>query len=159
MTIPELKLNNKYVCHFYRMIDTFIVESQDKLAEIADILLKKYPSQRVFTLQGVMGAGKTTFMKYICKSLKSNDLVTSPSFSIVSEYMAGEGSPIYHFDFYRIKNVEEAIQIGFDEFLLSGSYCFIEWSEKVERLLPEGTVNVEIKLSEEQNQKIRIIRF
>lgn len=91
-----------------------------------------------------MGAGKTTFIKAICEELGVNDVITSPTFAIVNEYTAGDGSPIYHFDFYRIKRNEELIDMGADEYFYSGYRCFMEWPEIVEDSLPEDILNITI---------------
>ena len=101
------------------------------LPAIARILLENQKDKRIFALRGNMGAGKTTFMQSIAKELNCNDIVSSPTFSIINEYTIGNGL-IYHFDFYRIKNIQEAINIGVEEYLYSGEYCFIEWAENIE---------------------------
>ena len=120
-----------------------------ELPFIAKAILEKYPHERIFALRGAMGAGKTTFMQAMVAQLSSPNKVSSPTFAIVNEYVFGEGGFIYHFDFYRIKNEKEAIDIGFEEYLYSGNYCFIEWAEKVENLLPQEIVNVFISVNEE----------
>ena len=100
----------------------------------------------VFAFYGKMGAGKTTFIKAICEELGVDDTVTSPTFAIVNEYEAAGGRPIYHFDFYRIKKVSEAYDMGCEEYFYSGHPCFIEWPELIEEVLPEETVNVTIEV-------------
>ena len=119
------------------------------LSAIAHTLLETHKNKRIFALRGQMGAGKTTFMQAIAKELNSTDIVTSPTFSIVNEYHTKNDERIYHFDFYRIKNLREAINIGLDEYLYSGSYCFIEWAENIEELLPQETVNIYITVNEQ----------
>lgn len=99
----------------------------------------------VFAFYGKMGAGKTTFIKAVCEQLGVNDTVTSPTFAIVNEYEAAGGRPIYHFDFYRIKKVSEAYDMGCEEYFYSGHPCFIEWPELIEEVLPEETVDVTIE--------------
>ena len=99
----------------------------------------------VFAFYGKMGAGKTTFIKAVCEQLGVDDTVTSPTFAIVNEYEAAGGRPIYHFDFYRIKKVSEAYDMGCEEYFYSGHPCFIEWPELIEEVLPEETVNVNIE--------------
>lgn len=99
----------------------------------------------VFAFYGKMGAGKTTFIKAVCEELGVDDAVTSPTFAIVNEYEAAQGRPIYHFDFYRIKKVSEAYDMGCEEYFYSGHPCFIEWPELIEEVLPEETVNVTIE--------------
>ena len=99
----------------------------------------------LFAFYGKMGAGKTTFIKAVCEELGVDDTVTSPTFAIVNEYEAAQGRPIYHFDFYRIKKVSEAYDMGCEEYFYSGHPCFIEWPELIEEVLPEETVNVTIE--------------
>lgn len=118
------------------------------LPAIARILLENQKDKRIFALRGNMGAGKTTFMQSIAKELNCNDIVSSPTFSIINEYTIGNGL-IYHFDFYRIKNIQEAINIGVEEYLYSGEYCFIEWAENIEELLPKEMVNIYITVNEQ----------
>ena len=120
----------------------------DDLPVIARTLLEKYKDNRIFALRGSMGAGKTTFMQAVAKELSCSDIVSSPTFSIVNEYSTADNTRIYHFDFYRIKNIQEAINIGIDEYLYSGEYCFIEWAENIEELLPQETINIYITVNE-----------
>ena len=103
----------------------------------------------VFAFYAPMGTGKTTFIKAVCEALGVADPVNSPTFAIVNEYEAADGSPIYHFDFYRIKRLSEAYDIGVDDYFYSGNPCFIEWPELIEELLPEEAIRVEIKEMEE----------
>jgi tRNA threonylcarbamoyladenosine biosynthesis protein TsaE len=126
----------------------------DDLPDIAHALFQKYKDNRIFALRGQMGAGKTTFMQAIAKMLNSNDTVSSPTFSIVNEYVTDNNRRIYHFDFYRIKNIDEAIHIGLDEYLYSGEYCFIEWAENIEELLPPETVNIYITVNEKNLTRV-----
>ncbi len=105
-------------------------------------LLESFPDARIFALYGSMGAGKTTFIKAICAELGVGDIVQSPTFSIVNEYKTVDGDSIYHFDFYRIRKTEEAFDIGYEDYLYSGNYCFMEWPEMIETLLPEDTVRI-----------------
>ena len=99
----------------------------------------------VFAFYGKMGAGKTTFIKSICEELGVKDVITSPTFGIVNEYTAQpDGQTIYHFDFYRIKKLEEVYDMGYEDYFYSGSLCFIEWPELIEELLPDDAVRVNI---------------
>lgn len=98
----------------------------------------------VFAFYGKMGAGKTTFIKALCRELGVQDTVNSPTFAIVNEYEAGDGLPVFHFDFYRIKRLAEAYDMGCDEYFYSGRPCFIEWPELIEDILPQDTVRVHI---------------
>ncbi len=100
---------------------------------------------RVFAFYGKMGAGKTTFIKAVCEQLGVNDVITSPTFAIVNEYTSEtSGETIYHFDFYRIKKIEEVYDMGYEEYFYGGGLCFIEWPELVEDLLPENATKVTI---------------
>lgn len=119
-------------------------ESQAKLPAIATQLLSEAGDLRVFALYGEMGSGKTTFIKEICKILGVDGLVTSPTFTIVNEYTDGTGNPVYHFDFYRIKSESEAFDLGYENYLYSGFYCFVEWPERIASLLPSKTAHVTI---------------
>jgi tRNA threonylcarbamoyladenosine biosynthesis protein TsaE len=118
------------------------------LQKSARMLLDHFPEERIFAFYGAMGAGKTTFIKALCQELGSADYVTSPSFALINEYSTNDGSVIYHFDFYRIKKLEEAFDLGYEDYLYSGNYCFIEWPEMIESLLPDGIVEVRIKEAE-----------
>jgi len=119
------------------------------LEEAAEILINYFINENVFCFYAEMGVGKTTFIRSICAELGCKDVVSSPTYGIVNEYMLRNGKPVYHFDFYRIENLEEAISIGFEEYLRSGNYCLIEWPEKIGFLLPNQFVKVDIKLQEE----------
>lgn len=118
------------------------------LQETAKLLLDHFPEERIFAFYGSMGAGKTTLIKAICRELGSKDYVTSPTFALINEYSTSNGSVIYHFDFYRIKKLEEAYDLGYEDYIYSGNYCFIEWPEMIESLLPDGIVAVSIKEGE-----------
>ena len=117
----------------------------------AEKLLATYPGSRVFAFYGKMGAGKTTFIKAISSVLGAVDVVQSPSFAIINEYKTSEGSSIFHFDFYRIRKTEEVFDIGYEDYIYSGAYCFLEWPELVEDLLPPDVVKVTIT-GEDQRQ-------
>lgn len=119
------------------------VSGLEALDEAANALIKYVGSERMFIFEGEMGAGKTTFIKSVARALGVQEVVSSPTFSIVNEYDAS-GRVVYHFDFYRIKNLQEAYDIGYEEYFYSGDYCLIEWPEKVEELLPEHYIKVEI---------------
>jgi len=101
--------------------------------------------RQVFAFYGKMGAGKTTFISAVCEILGVRDVINSPTFAIVNEYLSGEGEPIYHFDFYRIKNVQEAVDIGFYDYVDSGNLCLMEWPDMIESILPDDTVKVTIE--------------
>ncbi len=110
----------------------------------------------IFAFYGQMGSGKTTFIRALCEALGVTESVNSPTFAIVNEYLSGTGNPIYHFDFYRIKSLQEALDIGLEDYLYSGHLCLIEWPEYIEKLLPEETVKVAI---EEQEDGSRIVKM
>lgn len=126
----------------------------DDLPEIAKHLIGNYLDYRVFAFYGDMGAGKTTFIKAICKHLGATDVINSPTFSIVNVYDSLNKGPLYHFDFYRIKKPEEIFDIGYEDYLFSGNYCFLEWPEKVENLLPRDIIKVKIEVNEQTNSRI-----
>lgn len=112
---------------------------------------------RVFAFYGKMGAGKTTFIKAVCECLGVDDVITSPTFAIVNEYSAAEsGLTVFHFDFYRIKKLDEVYDMGYEEYFYSGCPCFIEWPELIEELLPDNAVKVTI---EEQGDGSRTVKF
>lgn len=121
-----------------------ICKAETDLVMIAGKLLETYPESRIFAFYGQMGAGKTTFIKAICQLLGVKDIVQSPTFSIINEYLTPDEKSIFHFDFYRIRNTTEVFDIGYEDYLYSGHYCFIEWPELVETLLPGDTVKVSI---------------
>ena len=110
---------------------------------------------RVFAFYGKMGAGKTTFIKAVCEQLGVEDVITSPTFAIVNEYTSEtSGDTIYHFDFYRIKKLDEVYDMGYEEYFYSGSLCFIEWPELIESLLPEDATKVTIKENEDGSRSV-----
>lgn len=123
--------------------------------EVTDFLTV-YPDRRVYALRGAMGTGKTTFTKSVCEALGTNDVVNSPTFAIVNVYDTPAGDDIYHFDCYRLKSIAEAMDMGAEEYLYSGNYCFIEWPEMIEDLLPEDTVNVYLSAMEDGSRKMVI---
>lgn len=128
---------------------TIMCSSPEQLAFVAQQLIDTYPQQRIFTFDAPMGAGKTTFIKEICNYLGVTDNVASPTFSIVNEYVTTKGENVYHFDLYRLKKWEEMLDIGYEMYFDSGNYCFIEWPEKIQNLLPDNYVNVSIQVDDE----------
>lgn len=123
---------------------------------VAQQFLENMGDRNIFAFYGEMGVGKTTFIKALCKSLGVTETITSPTFAIVNEYSKEGGEPIYHFDFYRIKNIEEAYDFGYEDYFFSGHLCFIEWPELVEPLLPEGVVKVQIEVMDNEQRAIII---
>ncbi|HXC06789.1 MAG TPA: tRNA (adenosine(37)-N6)-threonylcarbamoyltransferase complex ATPase subunit type 1 TsaE [Bacteroidia bacterium] len=123
------------------------VHTLSELQAAAREMLRRYPQHKIIAFRGTMGAGKTTFIKAICRELGAGDQTSSPSFSIVNEYRGKEGVKLYHFDFYRIQAEKEASDLGLEEYLESGAWCFMEWPEKVEALLPADCLFIDIKVS------------
>lgn len=121
------------------------INSIDEIGQAAKEFVQAMGDDTIFAFYGKMGAGKTTFVKAVCDELGVEDAVSSPTFAIVNEYEAADGRPIYHFDFYRIKRLSEAYDMGCEEYFYSGNPCFIEWPELVEDILPEETVKVSIE--------------
>lgn len=127
-----------------------IIKDLDHIREAAREFISKMGEGSVFAFYGSMGAGKTTFVKAICEELGVEDVITSPTFAIVNEYRSDStGELIYHFDFYRIKKLEEVYDMGYEDYFYSGALCFIEWPELIEELLPEDAVRVTIKETED----------
>lgn len=130
------------------------ISSLKALDNAAQKLISSFPGQRVFAFYGKMGSGKTTFIQAVCRAIGTGDNVTSPTFAIINQYNTEEGEPIYHFDFYRIKDVEEAFDLGYEDYFYSGNYCLIEWPEKIESLLPHNFVEVRIEVLENEKRVI-----
>ena len=131
-----------------------IIQNIEGIREAAREFINHIGEHRVFAFYGSMGAGKTTFIKAICEELGVDDVITSPTFAIVNEY--GTERKIYHFDFYRIKKLEEVYDMSYEDYFYSGALCFIEWPELIEPLLPEDAVKVSI---EEQEDGSRTVTF
>ena len=130
------------------------ISSLESIREAAREFIQHIGEHRVFAFYGEMGAGKTTFIKAICEELGVEDVITSPTFAIVNEYSLPDGECIYHFDFYRIKKLEEVYDMGFEDYFYSGALCFIEWPELIEEVLPEDAVTVQIKEEEDGTRAI-----
>lgn len=126
----------------------------EDLFDVAKAILNAFKNERVFALYGKMGAGKTTLVKAFTEVMGSLDVASSPTFSIVNEYDDRQGSTFYHFDFYRIERIEEAFDIGFEEYLYSGKYCFLEWPEKILQLLPETYVYISIDVNKDEERLV-----
>ncbi len=133
------------------------IRSLEEIKSVAETLLSHHKEARVFALKGEMGAGKTTFVKSLCQILSSESLVSSPTFTIINEYVDKQNNPIYHFDLYRLETLQEARQIGVEDYFYSGHYCFIEWPHILFPILPEDAVQVDITVDE--LTKIRIVEF
>ena len=131
------------------------IQSLDHIHEDAREFIAAMGDNTVFALYGKMGAGKTTFVKALCQELGVEDVVTSPTFAVINEYRSDiAGELIYHFDFYRIKKLEEVYDMGYEDYFYSGALCFIEWPELVEELLPGNTVKVTIEELEDGSRKL-----
>ena len=121
------------------------IKSIEEIAVAAKEFVAAMGERKVFAFYGKMGAGKTTFIKAVCEELGVEDVINSPTFAIVNEYVDGQGEPIYHFDFYRIKNQQEVMDLGYEDYVYSGHVCFMEWPELIENLLPDDAVKVTIE--------------
>ena len=132
------------------------IKDIEHIEEAAREFVAQIGDHRVIAFYGKMGAGKTTFIKAVCEVLGVDDVITSPTFAIVNEHSTGEGSPIFHFDFYRIKKLEEVYDMGYEDYFYSGALCFIEWPELIEDIMPDDAVRVSIT---EQDDKTRMVTF
>ena len=131
------------------------ISNLNELDAAAQQIISFAGSEKIFLFYGDMGAGKTTLIKSLCKYLGTNDNVASPTFSIVNEYKTPDGS-IYHFDLYRLKTQTEALDMGFEEYLYSGNYCFIEWPERIPDLLPLHYISIKITVGEDDTRLVNI---
>ena len=122
-------------------------QSEKELLSIAQELLQYFPNTKKLAFYGEMGVGKTTFSKALCEVLQVQDVVSSPTFSIVNEYLSEQNGTVFHFDFYRLKDEQEAFDMGYEDYFYGDAYCFVEWPEKVEKLLPSSFAKVQIKLN------------
>ena len=133
-----------------------LIKDKRYLTVAAKKFLRHFGENKIFAFYGSMGSGKTTIIKAICEVLGAKDIITSPTFTIVNEYRTSSGETIYHIDFYRIKKTEEVFDFGIEEYLDSGSYCFMEWPELVKGILPPETVNIRITVDDNEQ---RILNF
>ena len=133
-----------------------VINSIAEIQVAARAFVNAMGTSTVFAFYGSMGAGKTTFIKAVCEELGVEDVINSPTFAIVNEYQGAGERPIFHFDFYRIKKLDEVFDMGYEEYFFSGALCFIEWPELVEELLPADTVKVRIA---EQADGTRLVCF
>ena len=132
-----------------------ILKSLDDMPAAAKQFIEAIDQNTVFAFYGKMGAGKTTFIKAVCEALGVTDVVNSPTFSIVNEYRSDDtGELIYHFDFYRIKKLDEVYDMGYEDYFYSGNLCFLEWPELIEDLLPEDCTKVTITAEEDGTRNV-----
>lgn len=134
-----------------------VVEGVEQLGDAAIKLLQTFKEDRIFAFYGKMGAGKTTFIKALCDQLEVMDVVTSPTFALVNEYLCENGDSVFHFDFYRIKKASEAVDIGWEEYVYSGYHCLIEWPEMIDAVMPEEYVKVRIDEQEDGSRLIEAV--
>ncbi len=133
------------------------INSLDELAKVAELFVQEVlPKVRVFAFEAPMGTGKTTFIKAVCEALGVQDVINSPTFSIVNEYDNEKGELIYHFDCYRLNDLEDAYNLGAEDYLDSGAYCFIEWPEILLDLMPNEYALVKLSLNEDNSRRIEI---
>ena len=132
------------------------IKSIEEIAVAAKEFVAAMGERKVFAFYGKMGAGKTTFIKAVCEELGVEDVINSPTFAIVNEYVDGQGEPVYHFDFYRIKNLQEVMDLGYEDYVYSGHVCFMEWPELIENLLPDDAVKVTIEEEENGERKVSV---
>ena len=130
------------------------INSLEQIHEAAQEFVAAMGDHTVFAFYGQMGAGKTTFVKAVCECLGVEDVINSPTFAIVNEYRSGSGELIYHFDFYRIKKLEEVYDMGYEDYFYSGALCFIEWPELIEELLPADAVKASIVEAEDGSRTV-----
>ena len=130
------------------------IQDIEHIREAAREFINQIGDRRVFAFYGRMGAGKTTFVKAICEELGVEDVITSPTFAIINEYTQPDGEPLYHFDFYRIKKLEEVYDMGYEDYFYSGALCFIEWPELIEEVLPDDAVRVHIEVQPDDSRLV-----
>ena len=135
-------------------MNTISIQSLERINEAAKEFLEATENVMVFAFSGELGAGKTTFIQALCRILGVSTEVNSPTFSLVNEYFAGDGSSIYHFDLYRIEDPSELFDMGYEEYFFSGDRCFIEWPEKASHLIPENALVAEIKVTTDGSRDI-----
>ena len=132
------------------------IDSLSDLPKVADLVLESLNGRNVVAFFSPMGAGKTTLISTLMETLGSEDIVTSPTFALVNQYYTETREPVYHFDFYRINSINEAFDMGYEEYFYSGDLCLVEWPEKVEPLLPDDTMVVKIEIIDENTRKFTI---
>ena len=137
-------------------MNTITIDSLSDLPKVAELVLESLNGRNVVAFFAPMGAGKTTLISTLMETLGSEDIVTSPTFTLVNQYYTSEREPVYHFDFYRINSINEAFDMGYEEYFYSGDLCLVEWPEKVEQLLPDDTMVVKIEILDENTRRFTI---
>lgn len=132
-----------------------VISALDTIDNTARLIIEAAGNYKIFLFHGEMGAGKTTLIKALCAALGTDENISSPTFAIVNEYLIPKGR-IYHFDFYRLKNQTEALDMGYEEYFYSGEYCFIEWPEKIADLLPDHYLDINIEILADNKRQISI---
>ena len=135
---------------------TFEINNIEDLSQVSDLLIKWRNYSNIVALYGTMGAGKTTLIKNLCNKLGVSDEVNSPTFALVNEYQTENLDSVFHFDFYRIKSLEEVFDIGYEDYFYGGNLCLLEWPELIDTLMPEHFIKVEITLGDtDTSRKIK----
>lgn len=132
------------------------IKNISDINDAAQTFVNAMGDKKIFAFYGEMGTGKTTFIKAVCKILGVTETITSPTFAIVNEYKKKDGKPVFHFDFYRIKNIEDVFDFGYEDYFYSGDICFIEWPELIETLLPDDVVKIQITVGYNEERLISI---
>lgn len=135
---------------------TFEINNTAELSQVAELLMEWRDKSNIIAFYGTMGAGKTTLIKELCRQMGVGDEVNSPTFALVNEYQTETLDSVFHFDFYRIKSLEEVFDIGYEDYFYGGNLCLLEWPELIEPLMPEHFIKVEISLG--NNDESRIIK-
>ena len=138
------------------MKTTILIPTLERIHESARSFIEQMGDHTIFAFYGKMGTGKTTFIKALCEELGVEDGITSPSFAIVNEYHSPTVGPIFHFDFYRIKKLEEVYDMGYEDYFYSGHLCLIEWPELIEDLLPDDAVRIHIEELSDGQREVKI---
>jgi tRNA threonylcarbamoyladenosine biosynthesis protein TsaE len=133
-----------------------LIKDKKQLPVAARRILECTSGQKILAFYGQMGAGKTTIIKALCKALGAEEIVSSPTFTLVNEYRTNKGTTLYHIDFYRIRKMEEAFDFGIEEYFASGSYCLMEWPELIEEILPPETVRIRITVDDKEQRILEI---
>ncbi|HUX54023.1 MAG TPA: tRNA (adenosine(37)-N6)-threonylcarbamoyltransferase complex ATPase subunit type 1 TsaE [Williamwhitmania sp.] len=134
-------------------MDVIVAKDLTELPAVAEHILKAFEGKRIFAFQGLMGAGKTTLIKELCRQMNVVDVVSSPTFALVNEYFTDKGSSVFHFDFYRIQSVEEAFDFGYEEYFFGEGICLIEWPEVIDTLIPEEAIVIKIEVMQDESRR------